>query len=72
MVWTRGKDRTKVQTIDTIDYLTIDPDFGDKTLFAKLVNEAHKRGMRVMLDAVFNHMGFASMQWLITEIRINR
>ena len=45
---------------DTIDYLTIDPDFGDKTLFAKLVNEAHKRGMRVMLDAVFNHMGFAS------------
>lgn len=48
---------------DTIDYLTIDPDFGDKTLFAKLVNEAHKRGMRVMLDAVFNHMGFASMQW---------
>ncbi|MFD1430285.1 glycoside hydrolase family 13 protein [Lacticaseibacillus mingshuiensis] len=49
---------------DTIDYLEIDPDFGDKALFAKLVNEAHKRGMKVMLDAVFNHMGYASPQWL--------
>ncbi|WP_125708944.1 glycoside hydrolase family 13 protein [Lacticaseibacillus porcinae] len=48
---------------DTIDYLEIDPAFGDKALFAKLVHEAHARGMRVMLDAVFNHMGYASMQW---------
>ncbi len=48
---------------DTIDYLQVDPDFGDKDLFAKVVNEAHKRGMRVMLDAVFNHLGDQSMQW---------
>ncbi|MCD5489199.1 ATP-binding cassette domain-containing protein [Lactobacillus delbrueckii subsp. lactis] len=48
---------------DTIDYLEIDPDFGDKQLFARLVNEAHARGMKVMLDAVFNHMGDSSMQW---------
>lgn len=48
---------------DTIDYLAIDPAFGDKALFARLVTEAHKRGMKIMLDAVFNHMGFASMQW---------
>lgn len=48
---------------DTIDYLEIDPNFGDKKLFAKLVNEAHRRGMHVMLDAVFNHMGDYSMQW---------
>ncbi len=48
---------------DTIDYLEIDPDFGDKHLFARLVNEAHARGMKVMLDAVFNHMGDSSMQW---------
>ncbi|RVU70245.1 MULTISPECIES: glycoside hydrolase family 13 protein [Lactobacillus] len=48
---------------DTIDYLQIDPDFGDKDLFAKVVNEAHKRGMKVMLDAVFNHLGDQSMQW---------
>lgn len=48
---------------DTIDYLEIDPAFGDKALFAKLVKAAHARGMKVMLDAVFNHMGYESMQW---------
>ncbi|WP_265459843.1 glycoside hydrolase family 13 protein [Enterococcus sp. HY326] len=48
---------------DTIDYFEIDPDFGDKKLFKKLVDEAHKRGMRIMLDAVFNHMGDFSPQW---------
>ena len=48
---------------DTIDYLQIDPEFGDKDLFAKVVNEAHARGMKVMLDAVFNHLGDQSMQW---------
>ena len=48
---------------DTIDYLEIDPDFGDKKLFKKLVDEAHKRGMHVMLDAVFNHLGDQSKEW---------
>ncbi|WP_125705317.1 glycoside hydrolase family 13 protein [Lacticaseibacillus daqingensis] len=48
---------------DTIDYYEIDPDFGDKALFAKLVQAAHARGMRVMLDAVFNHLGAQSLQW---------
>lgn len=48
---------------DTIDYLQVDPEFGDKALFAKLVSEAHARGMRIMLDAVFNHLGDQSMQW---------
>ncbi|MER2063489.1 MAG: glycoside hydrolase family 13 protein [Alkalibacterium sp.] len=48
---------------DTIDYKEIDPDFGDKELFKKVVEEAHKRGMRVMIDAVFNHVGIQSAQW---------
>lgn len=48
---------------DTIDYFDIDPDFGDKDLFERLVNEAHRRGMKVMLDAVFNHIGYQSLQW---------
>ncbi|MFC0558848.1 glycoside hydrolase family 13 protein [Halalkalibacter alkalisediminis] len=43
---------------DTIDYMEIDPQFGDKTTFKKLVKECHKKGIRVMLDAVFNHSGF--------------
>lgn len=48
---------------DTIDYFNIDPCFGTKEDFKRLVDEAHARGMRVMLDAVFNHMGDFSMQW---------
>lgn len=48
---------------DTIDYFAIDPHFGDKETFRKLVKEAHKRGIRIMLDAVFNHIGKNSKQW---------
>ncbi|WP_084172165.1 glycoside hydrolase family 13 protein [Atopococcus tabaci] len=48
---------------DTIDYKEIDPQLGDKKLFKKLVEEAHERGMRIMLDAVFNHIGIHSPQW---------
>lgn len=43
---------------DTIDYMEIDPQFGDKETFRHLIQECHKRGIRVMLDAVFNHSGF--------------
>ena len=43
---------------DTINYKEIDPQFGDKETFRNLVTECHKRGIRVMLDAVFNHSGF--------------
>ena len=42
---------------DTIDYLKIDPAFGDGATFKRLVEECHRRGIKIMLDAVFNHMG---------------
>lgn len=48
---------------DTIDYLEIDPDFGDAATFKQLVTECHQRGIKIMLDAVFNHMGDESPQW---------
>lgn len=48
---------------DTLDYFQVDPHFGDKPLFKKLVEGAHKRGMRIMLDAVFNHIGSSSPEW---------
>ncbi|MBM7554081.1 alpha-glycosidase [Thalassobacillus pellis] len=43
---------------DTIDYMKIDPQFGDEESFRMLVKECHERGIRVMLDAVFNHSGY--------------
>ncbi len=48
---------------DTINYFEIDKAFGDKALFKELVDKAHARGMKIMLDAVFNHMGLLCEQW---------
>jgi alpha-amylase len=39
------------------NYLAIDPRFGTKDDLVTLVDEAHRRGMRVFLDAVANHTG---------------
>jgi cyclomaltodextrinase / maltogenic alpha-amylase / neopullulanase len=42
---------------DTTDYYKIDPSFGTNEEFKSLVGAVHERGMRFMLDAVFNHSG---------------
>lgn len=42
---------------DSSDYEIIDPYAGRKEDLKRLCDEAHKRGMRVVLDAVFNHTG---------------
>ncbi|NCU27291.1 hypothetical protein EOM86_11320, partial [Candidatus Nomurabacteria bacterium] len=40
---------------DTIDYYTIDPCFGSVEDACDMVRQAHRFGIRVILDAVFNH-----------------
>ena len=42
---------------DTIDHFRIDPRLGDEDDFARLARAAHERGLRVLLDGVFNHVG---------------
>ena len=42
---------------DTTDHYRIDPRLGDDGDFDHLVREAHQRGLRVLLDGVFNHVG---------------
>ena len=42
---------------DTGDYLEIDPLLGSKDDFAKLIEECDKRGIKIILDGVFNHTG---------------
>ncbi|MGV8965518.1 MAG: alpha-amylase family glycosyl hydrolase [Cellulomonas sp.] len=42
---------------DTTDYLRIDPRLGDDDDFDALVAAAHGRGLKIMLDGVFNHVG---------------
>ena len=42
---------------DTTDHYRIDPRLGDDADFDRLVGAAHDRGLRVLLDGVFNHVG---------------
>ncbi len=40
----------------THDYYTVDPLLGGNAAFRRLLDEAHRRGLRVVLDGVFNHV----------------
>ena len=42
---------------DTTDHYRIDPRLGDEQDFAALAQAAHARGLRLLLDGVFNHVG---------------
>ena len=42
---------------NTADYRVIDPMLGDDSAFRTLCREAHRRGMYILLDGVFNHTG---------------
>ena len=52
-----------VHKYDTSDYLNIDPVFGSADDLHMLVKEAHARGIKVMLDGVFNHCGWDFALW---------
>lgn len=43
---------------DLIDYFHIDPAFGTDADFMELVQRAHSMDIRVMIDGVFNHVGW--------------
>ena len=48
---------------NTFDYYKVDPDFGTEQDLCALVQNAHALGMRIMLDAVFNHCGTEFFAW---------
>lgn len=43
---------------DTEDYYHIDPAFGTEEDLLRLTCEVHRRGMKLLLDGVFNHCGY--------------
>jgi cyclomaltodextrinase len=42
---------------DTVDHFQVDPRLGDSAGLDRLFAAAHARGLRVLLDGVFNHVG---------------
>ena len=52
---------------NTFDYEQIDPDFGTEADMLELVETAHKLGIRIMVDAVFNHSGLLFGPWQDVE-----
>lgn len=42
----------------TTNYYRVDPRFGSNEEYAQLVKEAHQKGLKVVMDMIFNHCGF--------------
>lgn len=46
---------TTYHKYDTVDYMQIDPEYGSTEDMQNLIEECHKRGIRIILDFVMNH-----------------
>ena len=53
---------------DTTDYNTIDPAFGTMKDFQALLDECHKRGIKLIVDLAVNHTS-PKHQWFINALR---
>ena len=42
----------------TTNYYRVDPRFGTNEDYRRLVDEAHQKGLKVVMDMIFNHSGF--------------
>ena len=42
----------------TTDYYRVDPRFGTNEEYKRLIDEAHEKGLKVVMDMIFNHCGF--------------
>ena len=40
------------------DYYRVDPRFGSNAKYRQVIDEAHQRGLKVVMDMIFNHCGF--------------
>ena len=47
----------------TTDYYRVDPRFGTNEDYKRLIDEAHSKGLKVVMDMIFNHCG-SNHPWL--------
>ena len=63
----------------TTDYYKVDPRFGSNDDYKRLCDEAHAKGLKIVMDMIFNHSGFEhpwtkdmpSKDWLNTPEWLN-
>ena len=63
----------------TTDYYKVDPRFGTNEDYKRLCDEAHAKGLKIVMDMIFNHSGFEhpwtkdmpSKDWLNTPEWLN-
>jgi glycosidase len=53
---------------DVVDYTSVERDYGDAAAFRALVDEAHRRGMVVLIDLVINHTS-SEHPWFKAAVR---
>ena len=61
-----NQQRSSYHGYSTTDYYKSDPRYGSNEEFLELVAEAHKRGMKVVMDMIFNHIG--SFHWWMKDL----
>lgn len=50
-------EATSYHGYDVVDYYAIEQDYGAQADFKRLIDEAHQRGIKVIIDLVINHTG---------------
>jgi neopullulanase len=53
----KGRPIADYHGYGTVDYYNVEEHFGDLALLRKLVDEAHRKGLKVIQDQVANHVG---------------
>lgn len=53
---------------DVVDYRTIDDEYGTNEDFQRLMEEAHKRGIRIIVDLVMNHTSVLH-PWFVESVK---